>query len=178
MVSRFISFWHASYRGEKTIIFPNSRLPGGSSSGLCRHWSPSLRPGPSASGMPRLVWHIAYRGDINSILGCQVDKVLVLVVIEVHIASRFISFWHASYRGEKAIINSNSRHLYELTAGPCRRWSPSLRPGPSASDTPPVGEKRQLFIRILVDPVYQFLVFVHVEVHHGVQVHQLLACLL
>jgi hypothetical protein len=24
-------------------------------------------------------------------------------------ASRSISFWHASYRGEKAIINSNSR---------------------------------------------------------------------
>jgi hypothetical protein len=57
-------------------------------------------------------------------------------------------------------------------------WSPPWRPGPSASGTPPIGEKRQLLIQILDHQMDQVLVLVVIEVHHGIQVHQLLARLL
>ncbi len=112
MASRSISFWHASYRGEKAIINSNSRPPGGSASGP-----------------------------------------------ESTMASRSISFWHPSYRGEKAIINKkNSRPPDGSNSGPRRRCSPSLCLGPSASGTPPIGEKRQLVIQILGHQVDQLLV--------------------
>ncbi len=96
-------------------------------------------------------WHASYRGRKGNYLfkfwATRWIGFWSLLSLKSSIAARSISFWHASYREEKSTIKPNSRPPGGSASGLCHRWSPPWRPGPSASGTPPIWEKRQLLIK-------------------------------